>query len=115
MPCFLRHPPAWEHRAQFGRWSFIAAKHHPGIFLKLRSSPDLAVTLNNLGYFYQKNVPGKLPDNPQSLAALAEALKIVLPLSDKLPYKEYADTTWKIVKDWELETEEFAEFSNQLV
>ncbi|MFZ4525378.1 MAG: tetratricopeptide repeat protein [Chlorobium sp.] len=66
--------------------------------------PDVAVTLINLGWFYYDAVPEK----QKSLESVSEALSIILPLTEKLPYTQhYAESAFKLLKAWGIDPEEF--------
>jgi len=62
-------------------------------------------SLGNLGELYYKRPE---PDKQKSLENVSEALRILLPLVDKLPYtQEYADSALNVVKEWGIEPDEF--------
>ncbi len=65
--------------------------------------PDVAMTLINLGIFYQDAVP----DKDRSLAYIVEALRIVLPLQEKIPSLErYVAVAVAVLQDWEMDPKE---------
>ena len=66
--------------------------------------PDVAMTLINFGIFYQAEVP----DQHQSLECVTEALHIILPLIERLPFaKKYAKAAFQVVVAWGIKPEEF--------
>ncbi|TLU81857.1 MAG: hypothetical protein FDX21_09810 [Chlorobium sp.] len=75
------------------------AKTNPQTYL-----PDVAMTLINVGWFYHDAVL----DKQKSLESVSEALRIILPLVEKLPYTQsYAESTFKLLKAWGIDPEEF--------
>ena len=75
------------------------AETNPQAFL-----PNVAMTLINLGIFYLQSAP----DRGKSLDCLSEALRIILPLIEKLPYtQKYAATALQVVRAWDIDPEEF--------
>ena len=66
--------------------------------------PDVAATLISFGNFYHEAVP----DQHQSLECVTEALQIILPLIERLPYtKKYAVAAFQVVVAWGVNPEEF--------
>jgi hypothetical protein len=70
--------------------------------------PDVAMTLINFGIFYHEAVP----DQHQSLECVTEALHIILPLIERLPYtKKYAAAAFHVIVAWGINPEEFISHS----
>jgi len=66
--------------------------------------PNVATTLINQGIFFLQSVP----DQKKSLVCIEEALRIVIPLTEKLPYtKKYVATALGVVKAWNIDEKEF--------
>ena len=66
--------------------------------------PKVAMTLINLGIFFQAD----LPDREKSLECIAEALRIILPLQEKIPYlQKYAESAIVVVRNWGMDTDDF--------
>ena len=66
--------------------------------------PDVAMTLINLGIFYLESYP----DQAKSLDCLAEALRILKPLTAKLPYtQQYQTTALEVIRAWKIDPEVF--------
>ena len=62
------------------------------------------MTLINLGIFFQED----LPDREKSLECIAEALRIILPLQEKIPYlQKYAESAIVVVRNWGMDTDDF--------
>ena len=75
------------------------AKTNPQTYL-----PYVAETLINVGWFYYDAVP----DKQKSLDAATEVLRIVWPLTEKIPEtKEYAKSAKDLLKKWGIDPEEF--------
>ena len=75
------------------------AKTNPQTYL-----PDEAKTLINIGWFYHD----AMPDKQKSLENVSEALRIILPLIEKLPYTQrYAASAINLLKKWGIEPDEF--------
>jgi len=70
----------------------------------LRYVPELARTLINLAVLFQSD----LPDRQKSLTSIEEALFILLPLNERLPYTRSSfDRAVQVVKNWGLDPDEF--------
>lgn len=68
------------------------AEANPNVHL-----PDLAATLINLSVFHQVSVP----EREKSIAFATEALEILTPLVEKIPYlQRHIDVTIAILQDW---------------
>ena len=64
--------------------------------------PDVAVTLINLSIFYQ----GSQPDKEASVKYAMEALKILTPFLERVPYtQQYAQTARQVLQDWGVDIE----------
>ena len=75
------------------------AKTNPQTYL-----PNVAMTLINLGWFYHDAVT----DKQKSLESASKALRIILPLVEKLPYTQpYAASALNLLKAWGIDPEEF--------
>ncbi|NTU98748.1 tetratricopeptide repeat protein [Candidatus Falkowbacteria bacterium] len=75
------------------------ARSNPQTYL-----PDVAMTLINLGLFYQRSVP----DKEKSLNCLAEALRTLKHLIAKLPYtQKYQATALSCIQAWGVDPEKF--------
>jgi len=74
--------------------------------------PDVAMTLINLGIFYQEKIPNK----EKSLTAVTEAIFILLPLLEKIPFaQQYFQAAITVLKAWEIDPEQYImEQRNQL-
>ncbi len=68
--------------------------------------PAEAKTLINVGWFYHDAVP----DKQKSLDVATEVLRIVWPLTEKIPEtKQYAESAKDLLKKWDIDPEEFVE------
>ncbi len=83
----------------------LAAKN-PDAYL-----PDVATTLINLGWFYHDSPQ---PDKQKSLECVQEALQILSPLVEKLPYvRQYVGSALKLLMTWgNMSPEELMEAMN---
>lgn len=77
---------------------FELAATNPQAFL-----PDVAMTLINLGIFYLESVPQR----DTSLACIAEALRILTPLTARIPYlQQYQSVALQVTSAWEIDPDE---------
>ena len=66
-------------------------------------APALAMTLINLAVFYQE----VLPKREKSLAFVAEAILILRPIVEAVPFtREYMRVALAVLRDWNLNDEE---------
>ena len=89
----------------FSTYRQLAAKN-PDAYL-----PDVATTLINLGWFYHDSPQ---PDKQKSLECVQEALQILSPLVEKLPYvRQYVGSALKLLMTWgNMSPEELMEAMN---
>jgi len=65
--------------------------------------PSVAHTLINMSLLYQE-----LANKEQSLAMIREALQILLPMVEKVPYtQKYVDKALEVINDWGIDPDEF--------
>ena len=75
------------------------ARSNPQAYL-----PDVAMTLINQGILYLQSIP----DKQKSIDCAAEALTILKPLAEKLPYlKRYQEKALQVMHSWGVESDHF--------